>query len=116
MHFSSPSGHRLSWCRPWNRGAVGNFSSGYMTVSTFWNIVLKVTPNPLIEPRKSATGDLLRAASGTVVAGYPGQHRLAGTGRADAVVMRKIHGRSRERGPARRLLVGMLAARLRPGR
>ena len=48
MHFSSPSGQRLSWWRPWNRGAVGLFSSGYWTVSTFRNICRKVTPNPLI--------------------------------------------------------------------
>src|SRR5436190_21423755 len=46
MHFSSPSGHRLSWCRPWNRGAVGFFSNGYCSVTTFLNIVRKVTPNP----------------------------------------------------------------------
>ena len=46
MHFSSPSGHRLSWCRPWNRGAVGNFSFGYCSVTTLRNIVRNVTPNP----------------------------------------------------------------------
>src|SRR3954468_10822956 len=46
MHFSRPSGHRLSWCRPWNRGAVGTFSNGYCSVTTFRNMVRKVTPNP----------------------------------------------------------------------
>src|SRR5512133_501401 len=49
MHFSSPSGWRLSTCRPWNRGAVGRFSSGYCSVVTFLNIVEKVTPKPLME-------------------------------------------------------------------
>src|SRR5436190_16465865 len=46
MHFSSPSGQRLSWCRPWKRGAVGSFSKGYCSVTTFLNIVRKVTPKP----------------------------------------------------------------------
>src|SRR5262252_7088741 len=58
MHFSSPSGHRLSWWWPWNRGAVGFLTSGYSTVSTFRNISVKVTPNPLIGLRKSSTCDL----------------------------------------------------------
>src|SRR5262245_38359967 len=48
MHFSSPSGQRLSWCRPWNRGAVGSFSKGYCSVTTFLNMVRNVTPNPAI--------------------------------------------------------------------
>src|SRR3954471_21635914 len=46
MHFSSPSGQRLSWWRPWKRGAVGSFSNGYCSVTTFLNIVRKVTPKP----------------------------------------------------------------------
>src|SRR4051812_31983139 len=46
MHFSRPSGQRFSWCRPWKRGAVGFFSNGYCSVTTFRNIVRKVTPNP----------------------------------------------------------------------
>src|SRR6476469_9802202 len=46
MHFARPSGQRLSWCRPWNRGAVGSFSNGYCSVTTFLNIVRKVTPKP----------------------------------------------------------------------
>src|SRR5579864_6544340 len=58
MHFSSPSGHRLSWWWPWNRGAVGFLTSGYSTVSTLRNISWKVTPKPLIGLRKSSTGDL----------------------------------------------------------
>src|SRR5215471_12755273 len=92
MHFSRPSGQRFSWCRPWNRGAVGFSSSGYWTVSTFWNIVRKVTPNPLIGLRKSGTGDLLPCAIG----------RPGGNGRcfledADPVVVRQVQGRDGER-------------------
>src|SRR3954447_15912142 len=45
-HFSRPSGQRLSWWRPWKRGAVGFFSNGYCSVTTLRNIVRKVTPNP----------------------------------------------------------------------
>src|SRR6266536_3090106 len=61
MHFSSPSGHRLSWWRPWNRGAVGTLTSGYCTVSTLVNSWWKATPKPLTGLRKSVkpTGDLL---------------------------------------------------------
>src|SRR5215467_970347 len=91
MHFSSPSGQRLSWWRPWKRGAVGSFCSGYWTVSTFLNICRKVTPKPLTGPRKSATGHLL-----CLVVGHPGQHGLARC-HADAVVMGEIHGRRGER-------------------
>src|SRR5579862_9702068 len=58
MHFSSPSGHRLSWWWPWNRGAVGFWTSGYSMVSTFRNISWKVTPKPLIGLRKLSIGDL----------------------------------------------------------
>src|SRR5215469_5630175 len=93
MHFSSPSGHRLSWWRPWNRGAVGTFCSGYWTVSTFRNICRKVTPNPLTESRKSGTGNLL---VGAVVP----RHRRPGQQRAGAhhtVIMRKVQGRGWER-------------------
>src|SRR5215831_11673123 len=86
MHFSSPSGQRLSWWRPWKRGAVGSFCSGYWTVSTFLNICRKVTPKPLTGPRKSATGHLL-----CLVVGHPGQHWLT-RGNADAVVVREVHG------------------------
>src|SRR5690242_11809236 len=45
-HFSRPSGWRLSWCRPWNRGAVVFSCSGYCSVSRFLNMALKVTPKP----------------------------------------------------------------------
>src|SRR5258707_14456212 len=99
MHFSSPSGHLFSWCRPWKRGAVGRFSSGYWTVSTFLNICRKVTPKPLTELRNSGTVPLLRlhvadgSAGGAVVGADPGQHGLAGTRQAHAVVVRQIQGR-----------------------
>src|SRR5215472_10378208 len=66
MHFSSPSGHRLSWWWPWNRGAVGRLSSGYITVSAFRNISRKVTPNPLTGLRKSSTGDLSFSPGGAI--------------------------------------------------
>src|ERR1700693_4923202 len=77
MHFSSPSGQRLSWWRPWKRGAVGFTSSGYWTVSTFLNMVRKVTPNPLTE---SNTGDLLGGAvgGGPGIAGATGGRRWLG--------------------------------------
>src|SRR6202012_1484839 len=92
MHFSSPSGHRLSWWWPWNRGAVGRLSSGYWTVSTFRNISWKVTPNPLIGLRNSSTSDLLRGGVG--IAGGSG---YAGTGaEADAVVVRQVERGHRE--------------------
>src|SRR5437016_14623790 len=87
MHFSSPSGHRLSWWWPWNRGAVGRFSSGYWTVSTFLNISWKVTPKPLIGLRMSVrnlgTCDL--PAGGWVVD-------------TDTVVVRQVQRRHRETG------------------
>src|SRR5580693_2324054 len=88
MHFSSPSGHRLSWWWPWNRGAVGFLTSGYSTVSTFRNISWKVTPNPLIGLRKSSTSDL--PSGGFVI-------------EVDAVVVRQVQRRQQERrcyGPA----------------
>src|SRR5579884_2829154 len=71
MHFSSPSGQRLSWCLPWNLGATGRGASGYSAVSTFLNIWWKVTPKPLTGLRKSSTGDLLaaRGRPGPVVMG-----------------------------------------------
>src|SRR3954453_6934888 len=66
-HFSRPSGWRLSWCRPWNRGAVVFFCSGYCSVSRFLNMALKVTPKPatgfmkpgLVSLGSSAIGRLL---------------------------------------------------------
>src|SRR5262245_52723267 len=91
MHFSRPSGQRLSWCLPWKRGAVGRFSSGYITVSTLRNICRKVTPKPLIEFRMSGTGDLLLFL-------FP-RKLGAWLGRAAAVIVRQVHRRDRERGP-----------------
>src|SRR4051794_33235856 len=66
-HFSRPSGWRLSWCRPWNRGAVVFCCSGYCSVSRFLNMALKVTPKPatgfwkpgLVSLGSSAIGRLL---------------------------------------------------------
>src|SRR5580692_4326946 len=111
MHFSSPSGYRLSWWWPWNRGAVGRLSSGYSTVSTFRNISVKVTPNPLIGLRNSSTCDLLR-----------GGVRRAGTGLdADpgievyAVVVRQVKRRHRERRPDGPGPVGLGQVRRVPG-
>src|SRR3984957_6391258 len=94
MHFSSPSGHRLSWWWPWNRGAVGFLTSGYSTVSTFRNISVKVTPNPLIGLRKSSTSDL--PGGGFVI-------------EVDAVVVRQVEGRDREGARAEGHLVAGLA-------
>src|SRR5215470_2072251 len=92
MHFSSPSGHRLSWWWPWNRGAVGRLSSGYITVSTFLNISVKVTPNPLTGLRKSSTGDLL---SGGGASGRDGA-RVSRRGiQVKPVVVRPVHRRDR---------------------
>src|SRR5438105_9761894 len=98
MHFSSPSGQRFSWWRPWNRGAVGCFSSGYWTVSTFLNIWWKVTPNPLTELRKSGTGDLLAVAGHPRVKQGAGGVRPVGRGHPDAVIMRQVKRRNGEAG------------------
>src|SRR5579863_6242543 len=95
MHFSSPSGQRLSWWRPWNRGAVGSFCSGYCTVSTLRNICLKVTAKPLTGLRKSSTGDLRHARRGQISIGGVELARL-GALRQDAVVVRQVHRRDRE--------------------
>src|SRR6266851_2954621 len=99
IHFSSPSGQRLSWWRPWKRGAVGFVSSGYWTVSTFRNICRKVTPKPLTGFRKSSTGDLgggsgLGRARGTC--GAARRRRLRAVGGDDPVVVRKIQRRDGE--------------------
>src|SRR5215475_10738174 len=102
MHFSRPSGQRLSWCLPWNRGAVGFFSSGYWTVSTLRNICRKVTANPLTGLRKSSTSHLLDPRVGRLVL----QLRCAGR---EAVVMRQVHRRDREGADillGRRLVLG----------
>src|SRR6202044_574620 len=89
MHFSSPSGQRLSWWCPWNRGAVGRLSSGYITVSTFRNISRKVTPNPFTGLRKSSTGDLL-SRTVAIGVGRTGQRRVA---ELKAVIVRQIERR-----------------------
>src|ERR1700733_5995603 len=93
MHFSRPSGQRLSWWCPWNRGAVGRLSSGYITVSTFLNISRKVTPNPLTGLRKSrtGTGDLLRHFDRAER--RAAQRRLP---QVQAVIMRQVERRHRE--------------------
>src|SRR6478736_5400987 len=56
MHFSSPSGYRLSWCRPWNRGFTGAVSNGYCSVTVRLKKFLIVTPNPAAGASASATG------------------------------------------------------------
>src|ERR1017187_1430895 len=92
MHFSRPSGHRLSWCRPWYRGAVGGLTSGYSTVSTLRNICRKVTANPLTGLRKSSTCDLFYLGIWRRLVGQrgqPGRH---------AVVVRQVHRRHGEAG------------------
>src|SRR5262252_3806387 len=106
MHFSSPSGQRLSWWRPWNRGAVGFFSSGYWTVSTFLNICRKVTPKPLTGPRNSGTGDLLDGAGrGDTLAGA---RAAGGDHDADPVVVGQVQRRHRESGARPGRLAGRL--------
>src|SRR5215469_13711045 len=95
MHFSSPSGHRLSWWWPWNRGAVGRLSSGYITVSTFRNISRKVTPNPLTGLRKSSTGDLL---GGFRVAQRPADRHWRRVTKLETVVVRQVERGHREAG------------------
>src|SRR5450432_1715780 len=67
-HFSRPSGCLLRTCRPWNRGIVVFFCSGYNSVLTDLNMVANVTPNPLTGPKK-----LLIGASGAIVAIVRGQ-------------------------------------------
>src|ERR1700761_4958228 len=117
MHFSSPSGHRLSWWWPWNRGAVGRRSSGYWTVSTFRNISWKVTPNPLMGLRKSSTGDLLGAVR--VGAGHRGAGDGArGNADPDAVVVGQVQRRdpvAGRAGPAGRATarLGLVGHRIR---
>src|SRR5882672_8957289 len=64
MHFSRPSGWRLSWWRPWKRGAVGFLYSGYCSVSRFLNMALKVTPKPATGPRNSGIVGLLLVVGG----------------------------------------------------
>src|SRR2546421_12508386 len=75
MHFSSPSGQRFSWCRPWKRGAVGFFSNGYSSVNTLRNIVLKVTPNPATGSQRDSLTVLELATTAVSLAST---HRLEG--------------------------------------
>src|SRR5215210_1696711 len=107
MHFSSPSGQRLSWCRPWKRGAVGCFSKGYCSVTTFLNMVRKVTPKPAtgsqncslrvlgpVDDPVEGGGDF-GSAIDVLLSGHAvvvGRGGLGGHGRAD--------GRSTRRGTA----------------
>src|SRR5260370_21902588 len=106
MHFSSPSGQRFSWWRPWNRGAVGRRSSGYSTVSAFLNIWWKVTPKPLTGLRKSSAGDLLAVARGPGVQQRARGSGLARAGHADAVVVRQVERRDGEAPRLRRRAAG----------
>src|ERR1700735_3976078 len=110
MHFSSPSGQRFSWWRPWNRGAVGTLCSGYSTVSTFLNIWWKLTPNPLMGLRKSGIGDLLAVARHPRVEQGAGLVRLAGRNQPDAVIMRQVERGNREARPRRGLAARWLPA------
>src|SRR6478609_1310143 len=91
MHFSSPSGHRLSWWWPWNRGAVGRLSSGYSTVSTLRNISVKVTPNPLTGLIRSLMKSLIGLGTCDLLTGGL-------VVEADTVVVRQVHRRHREAG------------------
>src|SRR5690242_13623713 len=114
MHFSSPSGHRLSWWWPWNRGAVGRFSSGYWTVSTLRNISVKVTPNPLTGLIRSLMKPLIGLGTCDLLTG--GLDLILD---ADTVVVRQVKRRHRESG--RRLdgaglrYVGLLGGRVARG-
>src|SRR5260370_22338676 len=92
MHFSRPSGRRLSWCLTWKRGSVARFSSGYWTVSTLWNICRKVTAKPLTGLRKSSTGDLRNARwrGFSVTRGKLVRRRTLSQ---DAVIVRQVHRR-----------------------
>src|SRR6478672_9894686 len=61
-HFSRPSGWRLSWWRPWKRGAVGRGFSGYSSVATLRNIVENETPKPATGARSSARNPFSRSS------------------------------------------------------
>src|SRR5450755_770033 len=64
-HFSRPSGCLLRTCRPWKRGIVVFFCSGYNSVLTGLNIVANVTPNPLTGPKKLPIGASLVGGLGS---------------------------------------------------
>src|SRR3954452_15174662 len=61
-HFSRPSGWRLSWWRPWKRGAVGRGFSGYSSVATLRNIVENDTPKPATGAKSSDRKPLSRSS------------------------------------------------------
>src|SRR5271170_6808646 len=109
MHFSSPSGQRLSWWCPWNRGAVGRLSSGYITVSTFRNISRKVTPNPLTGLKKSLMG----LGTRDLLDGVVGRDRACGQGvELEPVIVRPVHRRDREALDVRQPVVALGSGRL----
>src|SRR3954471_21873061 len=117
MQRSRPSGCRLSWCRPWKRGAVGFFSSGYCSVTTFLNIVEKVTPKPFTPSSAPGACSGRPATPGVGVSGMVvlllgkadgragGGHALGHRGRGGALVEGRLAGHrrhgeaARERGP-----------------
>src|SRR5690349_9519530 len=110
-HFSRPSGWRLSWCRPWNRGAVVFFCSGYCSVSRFLNMALKVTPKPatgfwkpgLVSLGSSAIGRLLSIRSSVTASVRPAtDNQLALAARAAPRHRRQLlSGQRRDRESAR---------------
>src|SRR5215212_8784970 len=132
-HFSSPSGCRFSWCRPCQRGWVGTLTSGYSSVTTRVNIVVKVTPKPAIlsriradrcsSPRSlsarsgwsalSDTGHLLAVVAGpglvAPVAAHADRHRLARSARLAA------HRRPPRPGRPDELLTGQWRHRVSTG-
>src|ERR1700712_4334739 len=90
MHFSRPSGQRLSWWRPWKRGAVGTFSNGYYSVTTLRNIVRKVTPNPATGSQAASFMSLRNPISaltshGHVTRGRGGRRRRDGVPTGEGV-------------------------------
>src|SRR5690242_2598672 len=121
-HFSRPSGCRLSWWRPWNRGAVGFLYSGYCSVSRFLNMALKVTPKPATGPRNSGIAVLLLLLLRGVLAGCsdelglyaagPARHALRllpGQRRYGVAAGHRVEPVRRRQGPARALLRLVLA-------
>src|SRR3954453_22438018 len=95
-HFSRPSGCRLSWWRPWKRGAVGFLYSGYCSVSRFLNMALKVTPKPATGPRNSGIAVLLLLLLRGVLAGCADELGLRPAGAArhplDLLPWQRRHG------------------------
>src|SRR3954447_26923233 len=84
MHFSSPSGQRFSWWRPWKRGAVGFFSNGYCSVTTFLNMVRNVTPKPAMGSQNCSLAllepELVLSATYLLLSGHRGHGVAAGEG------------------------------------